>query len=283
MKQTIIDSHVHFWDPHQLHYDWLAEVPAINRPFLPPDLTTQAGQVQLEGLVFVQADCRPEQGLAEVEWVTELAKTEPRIQAIVAFAPLEQGETVRTHLQTLAQNPLVKGVRRLIQSEGPGFSSQPDFVRGVQLLPEFNLSFDICLKHHQLGEVLQLVEQAPEVSFVLDHCGKPNIKMDLLDPWREHLQRLAAFPNVHGKISGLVTEADWQNWTGQQLRPYIDHVVACFGPERVMYGGDWPVSLLATTYQTWIETLTEATSGLSAEDQHRLFYQNAHQFYRMRD
>jgi len=281
MIPQIIDSHIHFWNPHQLDYAWLSEVPLINKSCLPVDLAAQATQLNLEKIVFVQADCLPEQGLAEAEWVSALAQTEPRIQGIVAFAPLEQGTAVREYLQALTAYPLVKGVRRLIQSEGPGFSLQTDFVRGVQLLPEFGYSFDICIKHHQLGDILKLVEQCPDVSFVLDHIGKPDIKAGLLDPWREQIEQLAAFANVQCKLSGLATEADPENWTREQLKPYIDHVLASFGTDRVMYGGDWPVSLLATTYQAWVETLAWATAHLTATEKRRLFFENAQTFYRL--
>jgi len=279
MKQPIVDSHIHFWDPNRLQYDWLSEVPAINKAFLPVDLAEQASEVNLEKIVFVQCDCVPEESINEVEWVSSLAKEEPRIQAIVAFAPLEQGEAVRSHLQKLAEFPLVKGIRRLIQSEGPGFCAQPEFVSGVQLLPEFGFSFDICVIHHQLDDVLHLVAQCPDVSFVLDHIGKPGIKDGQMEPWQTQISKLAQFPNVACKISGLVTEADLEKWTPQDLQPYINHVVNAFGPDRVMYGGDWPVSLLATTYQDWIDTLNAATANLSQENRHKLFYQNACAFY----
>jgi len=219
--------------------------------------------------------------LQEVEWVTSLAQLEPRIQAIVAFSPLEQGEDVRAYLQKLMAYPLVKGVRRLIQSEAQGFCIQPDFVKGVQLLTEFGYSFDICVLHYQLEDVLQLVQQCPEVSFVLDHIGKPNIKTGLFDPWRKQIIALANFPNVSCKISGLATEADWETWTPEILKPYVNQVISAFGPERIMFGGDWPVSTLATTYQNWVETLEGITAVYSNEIQHQLFYQNANSFYKM--
>lgn len=279
----IVDSHIHFWDTNLLQYDWLADVPAINRTLLPVDLAQQSAQVDLQKIVFVQCDCLPHQGLQEAAWVSRLAEQEPRIQAIIAFAPLEKGPAARDELQALAAYPLVKGVRRLIQSEGPGFCVQPDFVQGVQLLAEFGYSFDLCILHHQLPEVIKLVEQCPEVRFVLDHLGKPAIKAGLLDPWCEHLKTLAAFPNVACKISGAVTEADLEQWTPADLQPYIEHALNVFGPDRVMYGGDWPVSLLATTYQTWIDTLAAFTAELPAEDKDKLFYQNACSFYRLLD
>ncbi|MCK6628974.1 MAG: amidohydrolase family protein [Anaerolineae bacterium] len=281
MNYAVVDSHIHFWNPHELQYDWLAGVPAINRPFLPSDLAQQAGPVNLQKIVFVQCDCIPAHSFKEVEWVTGLAEEEPRIQAIVAFAPLEKGAAAREHLQALTAYPLVKGVRRLIQAEEAGFCLQPDFVAGVQLLAEFNYSFDLCIFHYQLSDIIKLVEQCPQVSFVLDHLGKPAIKAHLLDPWREEIKILASFPHVTCKLSGAVTEADWQQWAPADLQPYIDHVVESFGPDRVMYGGDWPVSLLATTYQAWLKTLDAATGELSAAEKEKLFCQNACTFYKL--
>jgi L-fuconolactonase len=259
----------------------LDDFPAINRPFLPTHLAQQAAQINLQKIVFVQADCRAGQGLKEVEWVTALAQEEPRIQAIVAFAPLEKGQAATEHLQTLTAYPLVKGVRRLIQSEAAGFCIQPDFVKGVQLLAEFGYSFDICIFHHQLIDAIKLVEQCGQVSFVLDHLGKPAIKTGLLDPWREEIKILASFPHVSCKISGAVTEADTESWASADLQPYIDHVIEIFGLDRVMYGGDWPVSLLATTYSTWLKTLDVATARISAAEKEKLFHQNADVFYRL--
>lgn len=279
--RAVIDSHIHFWNPDQLQYDWLANVPAINRPFLPADLAQQAAQVNLQKIVFVQCDCITAHNLKEVEWVAALAQEEPRIQAIVAFAPLEKGAAAREHLQALTTFPLVKGVRRLIQSEGAGFCLQSDFIQGVQLLAEFNYSFDLCIFHYQLSDVIKMVERCPQVSFVLDHLGKPAIKAGVLDPWREEIKLLASFPNVACKLSGAVTEADLKQWTPADLQPYIDHVIEAFGPDQVMYGGDWPVSLLATTYQVWLETLDAATAALSATEKEKLFYQNARTFYKL--
>jgi L-fuconolactonase len=281
MTQPLLDTHVHFWDPAQLSYPWLAEIPQLNAAFLPADLGAATTGLALEKIVFVEADVSHAQQLAEVAWVTALAASEPRLAGIVAAAPLEQGEAVRGHLQDLAAYPLVKGVRRLLQAEPPGFATQPNFIRGVQLLREFDFSFDICIKHHHLGEVIQLVAQCPDIAFVLDHIGKPDIKAQRFDPWRAEIKKLASFPNVVCKISGLVTEADLKQWTLPDLRPYLDHVLEVFGPERVMYGGDWPLSTLAATYQAWLETLQEATTALSAAERQRLFYENGQLYYRL--
>ncbi len=282
MPQAIVDSHIHFWDPGHLRYPWLAGAPAINKAHLPADLSRAAAGVELRGIVFVECDLHPGDRLAEVAWVGELAQAEPRIQAIVAAAALEKGpETVRPALEALAQYPLVRGIRRLIQSEGPGFSVQPAFVAAVQSLAGYGFSFDICIKHYQAADAIRLVEQCPGVSFILDHFGKPDVKQNLMDPWRDHLRTLAGFPNVVCKISGLATEADFETWSKEQLRPYIDHALEVFGSDRVLYGGDWPVSTQAIGYQEWIDTLLWATAHLSEADRHKLFVDNARRVYRL--
>ena len=281
MLQPVVDSHIHFWDPNLRPYPWLEGVTAINRPYLPVDLAEQASGVDLQGIVFVQAGARDEDGLAEAEWVSELAAEEPRIRGIVAFAPLELGEAARPYLDALAKLPLVKGIRRMIQSDDADFCVQPDFVRGVQLLPEYRFSFDSCIRHEQMTNSIQLVDGCPDVQFVLDHFGKPPVRDGDTDSWREGLVELARYPNVWCKISGLATEADHDNWTREQLKPYIEYALATFGPKRVMYGGDWPVSTLAIGYQEWIDTINWATADLDDMGRHKLFVVNATDFYRL--
>ncbi len=277
----IVDSHIHFWDPGQLNYPWLQDLPRLNRAFLPAQLTQAAAAVNLQKIVFVQADCVPEDGLAEVAWVSQLAQTEPRIQGIVAFAPLENRMASAAYLEKLKDFPLVKGVRRLIQSEAPGFARQPEFVHGVQQLAQFGFSFDICIMHTQMTEAIELVGQCPEVAFVLDHFGKPAIADRRLEPWATQLRMLAQFPHIWCKLSGLVTEADHQNWTVEDLRPYLEVALDAFGPQRLMFGGDWPVSELAASYQQWVETADALLAALPEADRRRVFFENAQTFYRL--
>ncbi len=176
----------------------------------------------------------------------------------------------------------MRGVRRLIQNQpDPDFVLQPDFIAAVKLLPKYNLSFDLCIFHHQLPKTLELVRRCPEVSFVIDHIAKPGIKAGLQNPWRQHLRQLAALPNVDCKLSGVTTEADHQSWTREQLRPYIDHVIDCFGFDRITYGGDWPVSELAGPYTAWPEVLDWATAGCTAAEKRKLFRDNALRIYRL--
>jgi L-fuconolactonase len=279
----LIDTHVHFWDPNLLQYPWLNEVPAISGPHAISDFQSSTGTIEVEKMVFVQADCAQEQSLAELDWVSQTAAEALGIAGIVPFAPLERGEVVRVYLDEIIRYPLVKGVRRLLQHEDPQFCLEPGFVRGVQLLAEYNLSFDLCIFHSQLPSTIELVRQCPNVRFVLDHIGKPAIKQGLLDPWREQVRTLAELPNAWCKVSGLVTEADHENWTREDLKPYIDHVVDCFGFDRLMFGGDWPVSTLAASYQQWVEALDWILEGSSESDLRKLYRENAVRFYRLGD
>lgn len=272
----IIDSHVHFWDPQKLRYVWLDSLPTLNRAFL-----TDHVPARVDEIVFVQADCAAEQSLDEVNFVTALAQNDARVRGIVAFAPIEDSQNLRAHLNELKQNALVKGVRRLIQDEAIGFCTQPTFIHGVQLLGEYNFTFDLCIRHWQLPDAIQLVRACPHINFVLDHCGKPDIKNQLLEPWRENISELATLPHVFCKLSGLVTEAKHENWISEDLQPYIQHVITAFGIDRVVFGSDAPVAYLASTYERWVETLERATKNLTNAEQEKLWRANAQKFYRL--
>lgn len=281
----VIDTHVHFWDPGRLSYPWLLDLPSLNRPHLPADYEQVTDGIPVEGLVFIQCEADASQYREEARWVAQLARAQPRLRGIVPWAPLEQGEAARPALEELADLPLVKGVRRIIQfEEDDGFCLQPDFVRGVQLLPEFGLHFELCIKgDEQFANTLELVRRCPNVSFILDHIGKPFIKESVRQPWAAHLKELADFPNTWCKISGLVNEAEWESWDLADLRPYLDQVLTSFGFDRVCFGGDWPVCTLASTYARWFDALRETVASCSEAQQLRLFHDNAVTFYRLGD
>ena len=280
----IVDTHLHVWDTELLRYSWLDDIPLLNKPYLLRDYDQACGAVAVERMVFLQAEVDSHLFMQEAEWVNSLAEADSRLQGIVPWAPLEKGAAVEPVLEQLAAIPRVKGVRRIVQFEPDiEFCLRPGFVRGVQLLPKFNLSCDICIFHHQMANTIKMVAQCPDVQFVLDHIGKPDIKNGLLDPWRAEIKTLAEFPNVWCKMSGLVTEADHEHWTKEQLKPYIDHVLECFGFDRVMYGGDWPVAYQATEYPRWVETLAWAVEGCSDDELKKLFRDNAMAFYRLDD
>ena len=217
------------------------------------------------------------------EWAADQAVNDPRLQGIVAAAPVEFGERVRAYLAALqATSPLIKGVRRNLQNEpDAAFCLRDDFVQGVRLLPAYSFSFDLCVRHWQLPMVIELVRRCPDTLFILDHLGKPAVKEHLLDPWRELLAQLASLSNVWCKVSGLVTEADPQRCTPEELAPYVAHALEVFGQDRVVFGGDWPVLLLAASHDRWVETLEGLTQHLSPEAQRKLWKENACRFYRL--
>jgi L-fuconolactonase len=280
----IVDAHVHLWDPERFRMPWLDALPSIDRPFGPADFREHTQGLYVEAMVYVEVATAPAYGLLEAQWAVAQAAEDPRLQGIVAFAPLEFGDRARVYLDALAAlGPRVKGVRRLIQGEtDPAFCLEPAFVRGVSLLPELGFSFDICITHDQLPAAIELVRRCPAVSFVLDHIAKPDIAAGLLDPWREQLRALAQAPNVVCKISGLVTEASHASWTPDDLAPYVAHALDVFGEDRVLFGGDWPVALLASSYRRWVETLDTLTASLSVDAKQKLWAGNATRTYRLR-
>lgn len=278
----IIDTHLHLWDPNNLMYPWLHDLPQLNRPHLLPEYDRACGSLQVDAMVFMQAEADFSQAMDEAKWVNSLARENSRIKAIIPWAPLEKGEGSRAFLEELKQYPLIKGVRRIIQYEANlEFCLQPEFIRGVQLLADYNFSFDICISHIQMANTIKMVSQCPDISFILDHIGKPDIKNHVLEPWSKELKTLSEFPNVCCKISGLITEADHEKWTREDLKPYIDHVIDCFGFDRVIYGGDWPVVTLAGEYTQWVEALEWALSGCSLDELRKLFHDNAIKIYKI--
>ncbi len=280
--QPIIDAHHHLWDLKRLRYDWLNEVPAINRSYFISDYQEAISGLNVVKSVFAQANATSECSRDETLWILSLADSPGTpIEGVVAWAPIEDPE-VEAYLEQLPRHPKLKGVRRLIQSEEDSyFCARPAFVNGVRLLEKFSLSFDVCIIHHQLPAVIQLVREAPEVSFVLDHIGKPDIKGGVTEPWATHIRELASEDNVVCKLSGLVTEADMETWTAQDLKPYIDHVIDAFGFDRLMFGSDWPVCTLASDYGRWLGAVQEATADASDEEKYHLFYGTAERFYRL--
>jgi L-fuconolactonase len=279
MSFTFIDSHVHFWDQGVLPYPWLAEVPAIAHPHTPADLHIEAKEDFPAQIVFVECGAP---ACDEVNWIEQLAAREPRITAIVAKLAVNAGPATTLALAGLKRHPLVRSVRHIFQDEAdPRFCVTSAFLCGVRAVGAAGLGFDICCRHHQLPAVIELVRSCPDTHFVLDHFGKPAIQAGQLDPWREHIAALAALPNLDCKLSGLITEADHAAWTLADLRPYVDHVLATFGPKRLLFGGDWPVAKLAGAYPRWLDAARNLVSHLSPAEQAAIFAGNARRVYRL--
>ena len=280
----IIDSHVHLYDPAVIDFPWMDGVPSLQRAHLPADFTEANGPVTVDALVFVEVDAAPGRHMDEARFVCELGRNFPSLKAMVASMPLEDGpDAVAADLEAYAGMPLARGVRRLVERhpDEPGWAIREPFVAAVQSLPAHGLTFDLCIKHHQFGDAIELVRRCPDVSFVLDHIGKPGIAEGLREPWWQDIATLGSEPNVMCKISGVVTEADHGNWTFDDVAPYMTRAIEVFGFDRVMYGGDWPVSTLAATYPRWVETVDRVVEGASADEVRKLYRDNAARFYRL--
>lgn len=281
----IVDTHVHLWHPEKLRLRWLDGNDLLNQRYDIDVYKQHTAGIEIEAMIYAEVGAEPHYTLIEVMGVEDRAKLDPRLKGIIAHAPTEDGVPLRTYLTALkAISPRVRGIRRLLQGESQaGFCLQPDFVAGVQMLAEFDYSFDICIRHAQLPDAIALVKRCPQVTFILDHIAKPDIRAGLRHPWQDHITQLAALPNVNCKISGMVTEGDLNNIHAVDLQPYFDHIVDRFGEHRIMYGGDWPVVLMGASYKRWVELVDTmiATSGMPESTQRKLWAENAKRVYRI--
>ncbi|MFB0711495.1 amidohydrolase [Buttiauxella noackiae] len=279
---TLIDSHLHLWDPRILHYGWLSDVPALNHPHLPEDLAAEGSAP--DAAIVVQADCAANQALAEVRWINELAEHSPfQIAGIVAWAPLENGESVIPLLRQLRAMPRVVGIRRSLQNEPDTLFYDARYRAGLLAAAQEGFVLDLCVRAHQLPAVYHLLSwlftHQPHARVVLDHMGKPGIINNTRQEWYDSFAQLAQFPSLFCKISGLPTEADWQTWDDEQLAPWIQHAIKSFGPYRCLFGGDWPVVNLAGGYSRWKLCVEKAIANLPICDKHAIMGGNARNVY----
>jgi L-fuconolactonase len=252
----VLDSHLHLWDPERFDYGWLDG--SLLRPFGPREVDEAlAGAPAASfGFVFVQAECLPAQSLDEVDWVAGLTESLP-LRGVVARAPLEDPVATESLVAALASRPLAVGVRRLLQSEPDGFCLRPGFLDSARLVAEAGLTFDACVRAPQLADVVALADAVPDLTIVLDHLGKPDVgSAGAPAPargtsWAATLAGLARRPNVVCKLSGLPAESS-VDWSGAQLRPFLDVALEEFGAQRVLFGSDWPVS---TPYGRWLDVV----------------------------
>ncbi|WP_082566700.1 amidohydrolase family protein [Arthrobacter sp. Soil764] len=273
-----VDSHVHVWDPAVLSYDWLTGVPGLNRAFLPHQLPHMPGT----RAVFVQADCRDDQALKEVDWVASLGDTWPELAAVVAFAPIHRGDAVSRDLAELRQRPLVRGVRQLFQDREAGFMLTAETLAGARQAGRAGFTFDACVRSSQLSELAAFAARVPELDIVLDHMGKPPIAAGELSEWSSAMRGLAKQSNVVVKISGAGAEADPTRPVAPQALPFIRETLNLFGAGRCMIGSDWPVSLTEPAeYQDWIATVEQAMAGASASELESVAQGTAVRVYRL--
>jgi L-fuconolactonase len=271
-----IDAHQHFWHYEAADYPWIDEpLAALRRDFLPADLQPLLGPSGVDATVAVQA-CAT---LEETEWLLDLADAHPFIAGVVGWVDLQSPE-VRSQLDRFAGRRKLKGIRHVVQSEpDPRFLMRPDFQRGVAMLQELGLAYDLLLHPRHLPVAAEFARLFAGQPLVLDHLGKPDIRGGGLRAWARDLGRLAACSNVSAKLSGLVTEADWRAWTPEQIAPYLDVALDCFGPERLMIGSDWPVCTVAGDYARTMRVVTESLGRRGEEEREAVLGGNAARFY----
>lgn len=277
----IIDTHQHLWDMDLFTFSWCKDIPLLNHSFRMPDYLEAIRGAGIEKSVHLEADVDEPYMLDETRYILKLAEAKDNpLTGVVACARPEK-EGFKKYLDQISGHPALKGIRRVLHTQPDATAQSKTFVENVKILGGYNLSYDICVLARQLPIAIQLVRQCPDVIFILDHCGVPQVKERALDPWREHIREIAKFPNVNCKVSGIVTCADPQSWTPEDLRPFVHHVLESFGWDRVMFGSDWPVCTQAATLKKWVETLSFLTQDASPEDQNKLFYSNAQRIYKL--
>ena len=275
-----IDAHQHFWQYSPAEYGWIGQgMERLQRDYLPHDLQPLLHSAGLTHSIAVQA----RQSLTETRWLLELAGVSEAVHGVVGWVDL-RSPNVADQLAEFAPNPKFVGVRHVVQDEPDDrFLLGDDFVRGLRVLPQFGLTYDLLVYPQQLPAAIELVRMLPDQPFVLDHIAKPRIREGLLQPWSDHIRELAQAPNVVCKVSGMVTEADWQHWKPSDLEPYLDLVFAAFGPQRLMYGSDWPVCLVAAEYQQAVDLVRNYVSRHCPDAMTKIFGITAAEFYRRRN
>jgi L-fuconolactonase len=273
-----VDAHHHYWQYDPAEYGWIDDSMAVlRRDFLPNDLQREIAEVGIDGVVSVQA----RQSLAETRWLCELAKEHSFVQGVVGWVPLAD-PAVREQLEALADCRVLKAVRHVVQDEpDERFLLRDDFNRGIDALQEFGLAYDLLVFERHLPPAIEFVDRHPNQMIILDHLAKPLARDNQLEPWASNIHQLAERENVFCKLSGLVTEADWKNWSEYELTIYWEVILHAFGPRRIMFGSDWPVCLLAASYRSWYELCQRFTSSLSQEERDRIFGGTAIEAYQL--
>ena len=273
-----IDSHQHFWHYNSRDYPWMDETRAPLRiDYLPPDMQPLLAASGIQGTVAVQA----RQIDAETEYLLGLAKEYDFIRGVVGWLDM-RADDFEAQLERYAPHPRLAGIRHIVHDEADDrFMLGGNFLRGLALLKDHDLSYDLLLFPRHLPVAIEVVRRFPQQRFVLDHIAKPFIKDGIMQPWEKQIRQLAAFDNVCCKVSGMVTEAAWQEWTQADFTPYLDVVFDCFGVERLMFGSDWPVCTLAGGYSQVVGIVEDYIAALSADEQAAVMGGNACAFYKL--
>lgn len=271
----ILDTHLHLIYPDKFSYPWLPGYPSINKPWHIADYFAEAAPLGIESALHMEVDVAEADMLAESEFVLTL----PRIAGAIAACRPEHMNFV-DQIERLSDHAHIKGVRRILHQAPDDLSQSDLFVENIRHLPDYDLSFDLCVRADQLPIGQMLVERAPDVTFILDHCGVPDVTGAGLDPWRENIRRISKLPNLNAKISGIVAYSG-PDWRVDTIRPYVEHVIESFGWDRVVWGSDHPVVRLTGSLTRWVEATREIISGASEEEQAKLLHRNAERIYKI--
>ncbi|MFY0599477.1 MAG: amidohydrolase family protein [Cyclobacteriaceae bacterium] len=276
----VVDAHQHFWNYEPVKHSWISDdMKVIQRDFLPQNLLPIYEENHVDQCVAVQAD----QTEAETDFLLSLAEKYAFIGGVVGWVDLKSND-LEKRLEHYSQFDKLKGFRHVVQDEpDPNFMLGSDFQKGISLLHRYNFTYDILIFHHQLPATVELARAFPNMKFVLDHIAKPDIKLGSVDDWAKHIKALGECQNVYCKVSGMVTEADWEFWKTEDLIPYLDIVFENFGTDRIMFGSDWPVCLLAADYKMMKSVLDTYISGFSKLEKNKVMGENAGSFYSLKD
>jgi predicted TIM-barrel fold metal-dependent hydrolase len=277
----IVDTHQHLWDLDLFRYSWLQALPTLNRSFRMNDYLDATKGLDVVKSVHLEADVDESLMLEETRHVLKLSEQPDNpLEGVVACGRPES-KSFQTYLEKIVGHRKLKGIRRILHTQPDDLGRGKTFVENVASLATFGLSFDVCVLARQLPVAIDLVSHCPHVTFILDHCGVPQVKEKILDPWRSHIAELAKYSNVFCKVSGLVAYAEPATWTADELRPYVEHVISCFGWDRVVFGSDWPVCTISASYAEWLEALLSITRSAGEANQKKLFHDNAIRIYRL--
>ncbi len=283
VTMPIVDTHQHLWDLSRFKLPWLKGAPKLDRPFLMEDYEQATKGLGVVKSVYMEVDVEPSQQPAEVDYVLDLIHrgVGPMVGAVVSGRPSSEG--FAAYLARFTDRPAIKGLRQVLH--GPdtpaGYCLEKAFVDGIRTLGKNGLSFDLCMRAEELKDAGKLIDACPDTSFILDHCGNASIRTRDLSGWKADIGRIADRKNVVCKVSGIVASAAPDPWTADDLAPIVDHVLDRFGPDRVVFGGDWPVCTLAATYRQWVEALRQIVSSRPLADRKKLFHDNAIRVYRL--
>jgi L-fuconolactonase len=279
----VVDTHQHLWELKRFRLPWTAANPAMARDFTMRDYLAATAGIPIVKSVYLEVDVDPSQQQAEVDFVTDLCRRHegPLAAAVISGRPA--AEDFRSYIQPYKAHSYVRGLRQVLHGEStpPGYCLQKPFIAGIQYLGELGLSYDICVRAAELPDAAKLIDACPGTSFILDHCGNADLKRKDQTAWRRDVANVAARKNVVVKISGVIASLTPGKWTLDEVAPVVNHTLEVFGPDRAMFGGDWPVCTLGASYKQWFDALRTIVANRSDSEQRRLFHDNAIRHYRL--